>query len=147
MKIWRLGCGGRRGEEGSGRMTERKREWGLWDGGVVCVCRRIIKHRFRTMMKTATRCQTRGLWVVQPAAFCWAPQISKEGEEKGGGARRRSRKKEKGRLKVQTGRRKESEIRDLDGNGGSWTKQRKTGIEQSEGEIWCIKKSEGKKTF
>lgn len=43
------------------------------NGGVGCVggaCHRIIKHRFGTMVKTATRCQTRRLWVGQPMAFC-----------------------------------------------------------------------------
>lgn len=61
-----------------GRGREKTKWWGWGDLGGCCS---VIKHRFGMTMKTAKRRQTRGLWVRQPQAFCWALQISRRGEE------------------------------------------------------------------
>lgn len=58
-------------EEEGGKWTDgREKGTGGEEVFGVGVCRRIIKHRFGTLIKTATRRQRRGLWVGQPAAFC-----------------------------------------------------------------------------
>lgn len=77
-------CWGLRGTWAVDGWQGEEKGTGEGDGGGwgVGACRRIIKHRFGTMLKTATRRQTRGLWVRQPTAFCWAPQISRRGEER-----------------------------------------------------------------